>query len=84
MSVSALSSRRADKSIGAAVVGLVGTLLIFVLVFVAFLIAPLMLLAIAYVAYLVMRPRQPRPARGPTADHGDVPVEPSSFGAGAR
>lgn len=84
MSVSALSSRRADKSIGAAVVGLVGTLLIFVLVFVAFLIAPLMLLAVAYVAYLVMRPRQPRPARGPTADHGDVPVEPSSFGAGAR
>lgn len=83
MSVNAFSSRPAGKSIGAAGVGLLTTLLIFVVVFVAFLIAPLLLLALALVAYFVMRPRQSRPERT-TFDNGDGPVEPSGFGAGAR
>lgn len=83
MSVNAFSSRPAGKSIGAAGVGLLVTLLIFVLVFISFLIAPLLVLALAFVAYLVMRPRQSR--RDPvTADNGEGPVEPSGFGAGAR
>jgi hypothetical protein len=44
MSVNAFGSRPAGKSVGAAGVGLVVTLAIFVVVFVAFLIAPLILL----------------------------------------
>lgn len=81
MSANAIGSRPTGKSVGAAGVGLVVTLVTFVLVFVAFLIAPLLLLALAFVAYLVMRPRQAR-RDGPGADDG--PASLTGFGAGAR
>lgn len=81
MSVNAFASRPAGKSIGAAGVGLIATLAIFVVVFVAFLVAPLILLGVAFIAYLVMRPRQTRPER---SRNTDGTVEPTGFGAGAR
>lgn len=81
MSINAFSSRPAGKSVGAAGVGLIVTLAIFVVVFVAFLIAPLLLLAVAFLAYLVMRPRQ---ARTEVAQSGDSPATPGGFGAGTR
>jgi len=80
MSINAFSSRPAGKSVGAAGVGLIVTLAIFVVVFVAFLIAPLILLAVAFLAYLVMRPR---PARTEVVQSADSPT-PGGFGAGTR
>jgi phosphate/sulfate permease len=57
MSVQPSPSRPATKSIGAAFVDIVLTLAILVVVFLAFLIAPLVALAVAYLAYSVIRPR---------------------------
>ena len=82
MSVQTSASRPAGKSVGAATVGLLLTLTIFVGVFLAFLIAPMILLGVAYLAYVVMRPRQDRTtSTGPAhatgmASHG--------FGSGAQ
>lgn len=84
MSVNAFASRPAPKSIGAAAGGLLVTLFIFVVVFVAFLIAPLLLLLVAFIAYLVMRPRPSRNERVVVVDGVEAPIEPSGFGAGAR
>lgn len=83
MSVNAFGSQPAGKSIGAAAGGILVTLLIFVVVFVAFLIAPLLLLLVAFIVFLVMRPRPSRATRT-TADGGETVVEPSGFGAGTR
>ena len=80
MSINAFSSRPVGKSVGAAGVGIIVTLAIFVVVFVAFLIAPLLLLGVAFLAYLVMRPR---PARTDVVQPGD-PAAPGGFGAGTR
>ena len=79
MSVNVFNSRPAGKSVGAAGVGLIVTLAIFVVVFVAFLIAPLLLLGVAFLAYLVMRPR---PARTEVAESPDAPPAAGGFGAG--
>jgi hypothetical protein len=57
MSMHASSTRPAAKSIGAAFVDVVLTLVILVVVFLTFLIAPLVALALAYLAYAVIRPR---------------------------
>lgn len=57
MSVQASPSRPATKSVGAAFVDILLTLVIFVVVLLSFLIAPLVALAVAYLAYAVMRPR---------------------------
>lgn len=81
MSVNTFSARPARKSVGAAGVGLLVTLAIFVVVFVAFLIAPLILLGVAFLAYLVMRPRQ---ARTELVQSGDAPAAPGGFGTGTR
>lgn len=80
MSINAFSSRPVGKSVGAAGVGIIVTLAIFVIVFVAFLIAPLILLGVAFLAYLVMRPRQ---GRTEVVQPGD-PAAPGGFGAGTR
>ena len=82
MSVQTSASRPAGKSVGAAVVGLVVTLAVFVGVFLAFLVAPLLLLAVAFLGYTVMRPRADRHrATGPASASG---VSTHGFGAGAQ
>lgn len=82
MSVQTSASRPAGKSVGAATVGLVVTLVIFVGVFLAFLIAPLILLGVAFLAYMIMRPRADRTqASGPAGTSG---VSNHGFGAGAQ
>lgn len=82
MSVNAFGSQPAGKSVGAAGVGLIVTLAIFVIVFVAFLIAPLIVLALAFLAYLVMRPRQAR--NGSPTEATEAGTSPTGFGAGTR
>ncbi|MGZ4445691.1 MAG: hypothetical protein ACXVWZ_00990 [Nocardioides sp.] len=67
--------------------GLVLTLAIFVCVFLTFLIAPLVALALAYLGYTVMRSRRTgaRPASTDPADPAaERPASSSGFGAGAR
>ena len=82
MSVQTSASRPAGKSVGAATVGLVVTLIIFVGVFLAFLIAPLILLGVAFVGYMIMRPRADRAtSSGPAASSG---VSNHGFGAGTQ
>lgn len=82
MSVQTTMSRPAGKSMGAAAAGIILTLLIFVVVFVTFLTAPLLALALAYIGYTAMRPRDGRTeSSGPeskpeTSEYG--------FGAGTR
>lgn len=90
MSVQASPSRPAAKSIGAAFVDILLTLVIFVLAFLAFLIAPLLALAVAYLAYAVMRPRNKKKAQqsaalgggGSAGGTGKRPVAAHGFGAG--
>ena len=75
MSVQTSASRPAGKSVGAATVGLVVTLLIFVGVFLAFLIAPLLLLGVAFLGYLIMRPRSDQhQSSGPASAAGQSPT----------
>ncbi|NHC25299.1 hypothetical protein G6553_19235 [Nocardioides sp. IC4_145] len=93
MSVRTPASGRSSKSVGAAGVGLLVTLVIFVGVFVTFLVAPLVALLVAYLGYTVMKPRAARPGPAPAAgsgdpdqpdhaDRADVPAH--GFGAGTR
>ncbi len=80
MSVQTTASRPAGKSAGAAAVGVILTLAIFVLIFLSFLVAPLLVLAAAFLAYAVMRPRADKgPASGPAAAPGRAA---HGFGAG--
>lgn len=82
MSVQTSASRPAGKSVGAATLGLVVTLAIFVVVFLAFLIAPLILLGVAFVAYMIMRPRSAKTtSSGPAASTGTAA---HGFGAGTQ
>jgi hypothetical protein len=78
-------ARGSGKSVGAAVLGAILTLLIFVAVFVSFLIAPLALLLVAFLAWTVMKPRQGSDS-APAAGDGAAPGDDASygFGAGAR
>lgn len=82
MSVQTTVPRPASKSVGAAMLGVAVTLTLFVVLFMTFLLAPLVLFAAALVGYLVMRPRAARRPRSAPA------VMPSSishdFGAGTQ
>ncbi|MCW2844928.1 MAG: hypothetical protein JWN22_2844 [Nocardioides sp.] len=82
MSVPATPSRPASKSVGAATLGLIATLAIFVAVFVTFLVAPLVALLLAYLAYTVMRSRAGRSAQATGPD--DAPTQAHGFGAGTQ
>ncbi|WP_243056435.1 hypothetical protein [Nocardioides sp. SR21] len=85
MTVQASSSRSATKSIGAAFVNLVITLVICIAILLAFLIAPLVALGLAYLAYVVWRPRSGKKSSAPAAP--GEPRQPGAashgFGAGA-
>ena len=90
MSVQASPSRPAAKSIGAAFVDILLTLVILVVSFLAFLIAPLLALAVAYLIYAVMRPRNKKKAQqaaalgggGTAGGTGGRPAAAHGFGAG--
>lgn len=85
MSVQASPSRPAAKSIGAAFVDIILTLVILVVVLLSFLIAPLLALAVAYLVYAVMRPRgKKRSAAAATTAGGQArpAANPHGFGAG--
>lgn len=88
MSVQQPAPRRSSTSVGSAGIGLLVTLVIFVGVFMTFLVAPLIALALAFLGYTVMKPRSGRPAApagGDGADghpRADLPAH--GFGAGTR
>ena len=65
MTVQASPSRPASKSVGAAFVGILLTLSIFAVVMLSFLIAPLVVLLGAYLAFLMFRSRKKRDAAAP-------------------
>ncbi|NPC98473.1 hypothetical protein [Nocardioides sp. zg-DK7169] len=77
-------------STGSAIARTLATLLIFVAVFVSFLIAPLLVLLVAFLAYTAMRHRggssTQTPAAAPAAPlaPGATPLPASGFGSGAR
>lgn len=82
MTVQTTASRPAGKSVGAAAVGVLLTLVIFVGVFLAFLIAPILALLLAFLAYTVMRPRANRTtSSGPGSSAGSGHAA-HGFGAG--
>lgn len=88
MSVQSSMPRPATKSIGAAFVDILLTLGILVVTFLAFLIAPLLVLAVAYLAYVVLRPRSRKKSSAAPAGSGGgpgstPPVSAHGFGAGA-
>jgi hypothetical protein len=82
MSVQSFAPRSAWGNVGAAGLGALVTLLIFVVVFVTFILAPLVALALALVGYAVWRPAAHRPeSSGPTSATAPVAY---GFGAGVR
>jgi hypothetical protein len=86
MSVQASPSRPATKSVGAACVDIVLTMVVFVVVLLSFLIAPLLALAAAYLAYTVLRPRGRKQAAAAATPGGGRPGRGAvshGFGAGA-
>ena len=81
MSVQTSASRPAGKSAGAAGVAVLVTLGIFVLVFLSFLIAPLLALGLAILVYAIMRPRSDKSPAGSSSASGQTS---HGFGAGAQ
>ncbi|ANH37162.1 hypothetical protein I601_0712 [Nocardioides dokdonensis FR1436] len=79
-----VSTARQGKSVGAGAVGVVVTLLVFVAVFIGFLLAPLVVLLLAFLAWSVAGARGERsapPAPGPrSTDEATL----HGFGTGAR
>ena len=89
MSVQPSAARPTSTSVGAAVLGLVLTLAAFVLTFLAFVTVPLLLFAVALVAYLVLRPRGGRAGTGSASSTVVAPssgtiTAPGRFGSGTR
>ena len=82
MSVQASPSRPAAKSVGAAFVDILLTLVILVVALLSFLIAPLLALAVAYVVYAVLRPRGRKRAAAAAGDQPRPAISSHGFGAG--
>lgn len=78
------AARTAGRSVGSAVLGVVLTLAVFVAVFVSFLLAPLALLLVAFLAWTVMKPRQGSSSEAPAAGASAATPTVHGFGAGAR
>jgi threonine/homoserine/homoserine lactone efflux protein len=81
MTVQAGSARPQRMSIGAATLRVFVTLGLFLLVFIPFLIAPLLLLGAGYLVYAVWGSRESKPTR--SSDPGTPAPSASGFGAGA-
>lgn len=91
MSVQPSAARPTATPVGAAVLGLLLTLAAFVVTILAFVTVPLLLFAVALVAYLLLRPRGRRASTaatattsGPSAPAQEPTVAPGRFGSGAR
>lgn len=75
------------KSVGAATIGIVVTLLVFVAVFIGFLIAPLLVLLLAFLGWSAARARGERgsgPGSTGSAAHTDDEAAAHGFGTGTR
>jgi F0F1-type ATP synthase assembly protein I len=80
--MSGITARPQSMSTGAAFFRVIVTLLMFIVVFITFLIAPLVALGIGFLVYLVWRSRGARPAR--SSDAGAAGTQSAGgFGAGA-
>lgn len=84
MAIQGAASRPAGKSVGAAAVGTVLTLVIFVLVFIGFLIAPLALLLVAFLVWTVMKTRLGSGGDAPATGGASDASSAHGFGGGAR
>ena len=80
MNVHATPARPQRLSVGAAMLRVVISLLLFFLVFIPFLIAPLLALGAAFLVYVVLRSRGSRPRQVPGPG---VPATTSAAGFGA-
>lgn len=76
------AARPVGKTSGAAGLGALLQLAMFVVVVVTFLVAPLLALALAFLVYTVMRGRSE--AKRPAADGADSSVPAHGFGSGAQ
>jgi hypothetical protein len=83
MAVHAGSARPQRMSVGAAILRVFVTLILFFVVFIPFLIAPLLALAAGFLVYVVMRSRGSSRPTAPTAPGSPAAPSPSGFGAGA-
>ena len=81
MSVHASAARPQRMSVGAAMLRVLITLVLFFVVFIPFLIAPLLALAAGFLIYVVWRSRGSRPRS--TAPGSPAAPSASGFGAGA-
>lgn len=80
--MSGIAARPQRMSTGAAVFRVIVTLTMFLIVFITFLIAPLVALGIGFLVYVVVRSRGARPSR--SADPaGSGTKSTTGFGAGA-
>lgn len=84
MAIQRAGSRPVGKSVGAAVFGAVLTLVVFVVVFVGFLLAPLAVLLVAFLAWTVLKTRQGSGGEAPEAGASPDTSSTHGFGAGAR
>jgi hypothetical protein len=82
MPLQASPSRPAAKSIGAAFVDILLTLVILVVALLTFLIAPLVALGVAYLAYALMRPRGKKKAAAAAGSQPGTATSSHGFGAG--
>lgn len=80
--MSGIAARPQRMSTGAAVARVIVTLVMFLVVFITFLIAPLVALGVGFLVYLVWHSRGTRPSR-PADPTGSSPKSASGFGAGA-
>ncbi|MEN8704941.1 MAG: hypothetical protein ABF306_02280 [Nocardioides marinisabuli] len=72
------------KSVGAATIGIVVTLLVFVAVFIGFLIAPLLVLLLAFLGWSAARARGERGSGPGSTAHTDDEAAAHGFGTGTR
>lgn len=87
MSVQPSAARPTATPVGVAVLGLLLTLAVFVVAVLAFVTVPLLLFAVALVAYLLLRPRggrRPGTATGPGTAGPGATGAPGRFGSGTR
>lgn len=72
------------RSVAAAAIGVVATLAVFVVVFIGFLIAPLLVLLLAFLGWSAARSRGGRAGGGPAPTHAGDEAAAHGFGTGAR